>query len=241
VLPSRRIFDLLVTLVLLVPALVVGALVATAIFIDSPGPIFYRSRRIGFGGKPFWMLKFRTMRHRSGGPLISSKLDMRFTPFGRFLAIVRLDELAQLWNVLRGEMRLVGPRPELEDFVHEQWESYRRILTVPPGLTGPTQLVFADEGALLASAEDREELYRRELLPAKVRLDLQYVESNSLLSDLSLIARTCVLPIVKTGYRIAARLGADPQQRAAAVRLATVAVGVLILLGLFTAEAGTPA
>ena len=133
-------------------------------------------------------------------------------------------------------MRLVGPRPELEDFVHEQWESYERILTVPPGLTGPTQLVFADEGSLLASADDREELYRRELLPAKVRLDLQYVESNSLL-----IARTCVLPIVKTGYRIAARLGADPQQRAAAVRLATVAVGVLVLLGLFTAEAGTPA
>ena len=238
---SRRIFDLAVTLVLLVPALLLGALVALAVFIDSPGPVFYRSRRIGFGGKPFWMLKFRTMRHRSGGPLISSKLDMRFTPFGRFLAIVRLDELPQLWNVLKGEMRLVGPRPELEDFVQAQWQSYERILTVPPGLTGPTQLAFADEGSLLASAEDREELYRRELLPAKVRLDLQYVESNSLWSDLSLIFRTCFLPLVKTAYRVAARLGADPRQRAAAVRLATVALGVLVMLGLFTAEAGTPA
>ena len=238
---SRRIFDLVVTFVLLLPALVVGALVAIAVFIDSQGPLFYRSRRIGYGGRAFWMIKFRTMRHQAGGPAISSRPDIRFTPFGRFLAIVRLDELPQLWNVLKGDMRLVGPRPELENFVHEQWASYERILSVPPGLTGPTQLAFADEGSLLASAEDREELYRRELLPAKVRLDLQYVESNSLWRDLSLIVRTCFLPIVKTGYRVAARLGADPQQRAAAVRLATVALGVLVLLGLFTAEAGTPA
>ena len=97
------------------------------------------------------MLKFRTMQHLAGGPLISSKLDQRFTPVGRFLALTRLDELPQLWNVLRGEMRMVGPRPELEEFVREQSESYERILTVPPGLTGPTQLVFADEGALLAA------------------------------------------------------------------------------------------
>jgi lipopolysaccharide/colanic/teichoic acid biosynthesis glycosyltransferase len=238
--PSRqRVFDVVVVIVLLVPALLVGLLVALAVLIDSPGPVLYRSRRIGRDGIPFWMLKFRTMRHLAGGPLISSRTDVRFTPVGRFLALTRLDELPQLWNVLRGQMRLVGPRPELEEFVEEQRASYERILTVPPGLTGPTQLVFADEGALLAAVEDRERVYRSEILPGKVRLDLEYVESNNLLRDLSLIARTCVLPLVKTGYRIAARLGAGPAERAMAVRLATVAIGVILVLGLFTAEAGT--
>jgi lipopolysaccharide/colanic/teichoic acid biosynthesis glycosyltransferase len=236
----QRSFDLVLAALLLVPVLVLGGLVALAVFVDSPGPVFYRSRRIGREGVPFWMYKFRTMRHLAGGPLISSKMDQRFTPVGRFVAMTRLDELPQLWNVLRGEMRMVGPRPELEEFVREQSESYERILTVPPGLTGPTQLVFADEGALLAATEDREELYRREILPAKVRLDLAYVEHHSLRGDLSAVLRTCLLPAVKTGYRIAARLGAGPAERALAVRLATVAIGVVLLLGLFTAEAATP-
>ena len=142
---------------------------------------------------------------------------------------------------MRGEMRMVGPRPELEEFVREQRESYERILTVPPGLTGPTQLVFADEGALLAAAEDREALYRTEILPAKVRLDLAYVEHHTLRGDLSAVLRTCMLPAVKTGYRIAARFGAGPAQRAAAVRFAIVAMAALLLLGLFAVEAGSPA
>jgi lipopolysaccharide/colanic/teichoic acid biosynthesis glycosyltransferase len=237
----QRVFDLSFAAILFVPAALVGLLVAVAVFVDSPGPVLYRSRRIGRDGVPFWMFKFRTMKHLAGGPLISSKLDHRFTPVGRFLALTRLDELPQLWNVVRGEMRMVGPRPELEEFVREQQASYERILTVPPGLTGPTQLVFADEGALLAAAEDREALYRNEILPAKVRLDLAYVEHHTLWGDLSAVLRTCLLPAVKTGYRIAARLGATPSQRATAVRLAAVVIGVLVLLGLFTVEAGSPA
>jgi lipopolysaccharide/colanic/teichoic acid biosynthesis glycosyltransferase len=236
----QRTFDLVLAVAVLVPALVLGLLASVAVFIDSPGPILYRSPRIGRNGVPFSMYKFRTMRHLAGGPLISSRIDQRFTPVGRFLAQTRLDELPQLWNVLRGEMRMVGPRPELEEFVREQSESYERILTVPPGLTGPTQLVFADEGAILAATEDREELYRREILPAKVRLDLAYVEHHSIPGDLSAVLRTCLLPAVKIGYRIAARLAAEPAQRALAVRLATVAIGLVLLLGLFTAEAATP-
>jgi lipopolysaccharide/colanic/teichoic acid biosynthesis glycosyltransferase len=236
----QRSFDLVLAVLVLVPGLVLGLLASIAVFIDSPGPILYRSRRIGRNGVPFWMYKFRTMRHLAGGSLISTKIDQRFTPVGRFLAHTRLDELPQLWNVLRGEMRMVGPRPELAEFVREQSESYERILTVPPGLTGPTQLVFADEGAILAATEDREELYRREILPAKVRLDLAYVEHHSIRGDLSAVLRTCLLPAVKTGYRIAARLGAAPAHRALAVRLATLAIGLVLLLGLFTAEAATP-
>ena len=236
----QRSFDLVLAAVLLPPAMLFALAAAIAVWVDSPGPILYRSRRIGRDGVPFWMFKFRTMRHLAGGPLVSSRMDQRFTPVGRFLALTRLDELPQLWNVLRGEMRMVGPRPELEEFVREQSESYERILTVPPGLTGPTQLVFADEGALLAAAEDREELYRNEILPAKVRLDLAYVEHHNLRGDLSAVLSTCLLPAVKTGYRIAARLGAGPAQRAVAVRLATVAIGVVLLVGLFAAEAGSP-
>jgi lipopolysaccharide/colanic/teichoic acid biosynthesis glycosyltransferase len=236
----QRVFDLVFAVLLLPPALVVGLLVAVAVLLDSPGPVLYRSRRIGRDGVPFWMLKFRTMKHLAGGPLVSSKQDQRFTPVGRFLALTRLDELPQLFNVLQGEMRMVGPRPELEEFVHEQRESYERILTVPPGLTGPTQLVFADEGALLAAAEDREALYRHEILPAKVRLDLAYVEHHTLWGDLSAVLRTCLLPIVKTGYRVAARFGATPAQRATAVRVAAVMIAAFALFGLFAAEAGTP-
>jgi lipopolysaccharide/colanic/teichoic acid biosynthesis glycosyltransferase len=236
----QRTFDVFFAALLLVPAGLVGLLVTLVVLIDSPGPVLYRSRRIGRDGVPFSMLKFRTMQHGAGGPLLSSRLDQRFTPVGRFLALTRLDELPQLWNVLRGEMRMVGPRPELEEFVREQRESYERILTVPPGLTGPTQLAFADEGAVLAHAEDREALYRDEILPAKVRLDLAYVEHHTVWGDLSAVLRTCLLPALKTGYRLAARLGASPAQRSTAVRLAVVVIGLVLLLGLFTAEAGSP-
>jgi lipopolysaccharide/colanic/teichoic acid biosynthesis glycosyltransferase len=233
---TRRAFDLAVTVVLLPPALLVGLAVALAVFIDSPGPVFYQSRRIGFGGVPFQMLKFRTMRHLSAGPPLTSRGDERQTPFGRFLASTRLDELPQLWNVLKGEMRLVGPRPELEEFVSEQRESYEQILLVPPGLTGATQLAFADEGALLASSEDRELLYRSQILPAKVRLDLEYVESNSLAGDLSLIARTCLLPAVKVGYRLGAALGASPRGRVAIARLVIAALAGFAVFGLYMVE-----
>ena len=239
-LSRQRVFDIAVTLLLALPALVLGALLAVVVFLDSPGPVLFRSRRVGRGGRTFSMLKFRTMRDGASGPSVSARRDERYTPVGRWLAITRVDELPQLWNVVRGQMRLVGPRPELEQYVREQWESYERILSVPPGLTGPTQLAFADEGAVLASSEDREELYRIEILPAKVRLDLQYVESHRLSSDLLLIAKTCALPLVKLVYRLAGRLGAGPRQRAAVVRALAVALLLAATVGLFTFEAGSP-
>ncbi len=234
---SRRAFDICLTLALLPAALVLGLLVAVAVLIDSPGPLFYRSWRVGRDGKAFAMLKFRTMRHQAEGPSISARHDERLTPLGRLLASTRLDELPQLWNVLKGEMRLVGPRPELEEFVRDHEASYQQILSIPPGLTGPTQLAYADEGALLASAADRELAYRSQILPAKVQLDLAYVRSNSLLGDLSVIARTCLLPAVKLGYRLQGVGGwGDPR---VAVALAVVAsMAVAALFGLFALEAG---
>jgi lipopolysaccharide/colanic/teichoic acid biosynthesis glycosyltransferase len=232
-----RVFDLTITILLAPLALPVALALALAVLIDSPGPVLYRSRRIGRDGAPFEMLKFRTMRHSVGGPSLTSRGDERQTPFGRLLGSTRLDELPQLWNVVRGEMRLVGPRPELEEFVQEQRASYDRILRVPPGLTGPTQLAFADEGALLASAEDREQLYRSEILPAKVRLDLEYVESHSIARDLSVIARTCLLPVVKLAYRLGAYLGAGRRARVAIARLTLATLAGAVLIGLYIAEA----
>jgi lipopolysaccharide/colanic/teichoic acid biosynthesis glycosyltransferase len=231
---GRRAFDLAVTFALLPFALALGAVVAVAVLLDSHGPVFYRSRRIGRGGAPFEMLKFRTMRHDAVGPPLTAHGDERQTPIGRFLAGVRLDELPQLWNVLKGDMRLVGPRPEVEEFVLAQHASYRRILTVPPGLTGPTQLAFADEGALLASVADRGLLYREEILPAKVRLDLEYVESSTLLSDLRVVALTCVLPLVRTARRIRGHAG-EASDSARALGFAASTVGLFLL---FVVEAG---
>ena len=235
--PSRRAFDVCVTLLLLPAALIVGALIALAVAIDSPGPLFYRSCRVGRDGVPFPMLKFRTMRHRAEGPAISARHDERLTPLGRLLTSTRLDELPQLWNVLKGEMRLVGPRPELEEFVRDHAQSYQQILLIPPGLTGPTQLAYADEGALLASAADRELTYRSEILPGKVRLDLDYVRSNSLLGDLSVIARTCLLPAVKLGYR-AQHWDSRREARLLGVLAVALLAAVVALFGLFALEAG---
>lgn len=230
----RRAFDVGVALLLAPFALAAGVVIALAVLLDSPGPVLYRSLRIGQGGAPFEMLKFRTMRHRAGGPPLTAHDDERQTPLGRFLARARLDELPQLWNVLKGDMRLVGPRPEVEEFVRDQRDSYRHILAVPPGLTGPTQLAFADEGALLAAAADCELLYRSEILPVKVRLDLEYVESSTLAGDLRVVAMTCMLPFVRAGRAL--RPGGDQPERA----ISTVAAvaGAVALFSLFVAEAG---
>jgi lipopolysaccharide/colanic/teichoic acid biosynthesis glycosyltransferase len=230
---TRRVFDLVVTVLLLPAALLVAVPIAIAVAIDSPGPILYRSERVGRGGIPFEMLKFRTMRHLSIGPPVTVHGDERQTPFGRFLASLRLDELPQLWNVLKGDMRLVGPRPEVEQFVRDEAEGYRRILTVRPGLTGPTQLAYAGETAMLASAADRELVYRTDILPDKVRLDLEYVESSTLLGDVRVIALTCVLPLLRAGRALSA-----DGRGARGVAAVVAAAGPVAVFGLFAVGAG---
>ena len=235
---ARRAFDIAVVAIALPLAIPLGALLAAMVFIDSPGPVIYRSRRIGRGGRPFTMFKFRTMVRDAGGPLISCAGDERYTPFGRSLARSRLDELPQLWNVLKGEMGLVGPRPELEGFVREFAEEYARILTVPPGLTGPTQVEYAWEGEVLARAQavDRARVYTEEILPLKVRIDLGYAERHSLGGDVVLLLRTLLRPAV----RFARRLGVGGGERPLVLRFAPVfclGVAVLALAGLLAAEA----
>ena len=238
-----RVLDVALVLIALPVALLIGALIALAVLLDSPGPIFYRSRRIGRGGRPFAMLKFRTMVRDAAGPPVSAHGDERYTPLGRTLARTRLDELPQLWNVLRGEMRLVGPRPEIEDFVQEFPGEYEHILSVPPGLTGPAQVEFAWEGEVLARAKavDRARVYRESILPLKLVIDLTYTESHSVRGDLVLLTKTVLLPAVRAWRRLRGLLG--PEEPLWLLRLGAAAVlvtTVLAFAGLLAAEAATP-
>jgi lipopolysaccharide/colanic/teichoic acid biosynthesis glycosyltransferase len=192
-----RIFDLGVCLLVLPLALPIGAIIALIIFIDSPGSVFYRSTRIGRDGYPFQMLKFRKMSHTAtGGPLTLGD-DERFTPIGSFLSLTKLDELPQLWNVIRGEMHVVGPRPEVAEFVARYPHEYREILCVMPGITGPAAVEYASESHLLALQQDPMRFYAEQIMPRKLEIDLQYIRSRTLASDIGLLLRTAVVPLVK--------------------------------------------
>lgn len=192
-----RIFDLSVCLLVLPLALPIGAIIALLVYIDSPGSVFYRSTRIGRDGYPFQMLKFRKMRRTAtGGPLTLCD-DERFTPIGSFLSLTKLDELPQLWNVIRGEMHLVGPRPEVPAFVARYPHEYREILCVMPGITGPAAVEYASESHLLALQHDPMRFYAEQIMPRKLEIDLQYIRSRTLASDVSLLLRTAIVPLTK--------------------------------------------
>lgn len=164
---------------------------AAAIKLDSRGPVFYRARRVGKGGIPFRLYKFRSMvadadKH---GPGITSAGDMRVTRIGRFLRASKLDELPQLLNVLRGEMSLVGPRPEDPRYVALYTEAQREVLQARPGITSAASLKFRREETML-QGDDWEKLYREQVLPAKLAIDLDYLRHRSLRSDICLILQT---------------------------------------------------
>ena len=200
----ERPFDLFILALLLPALLITGSLIAVAVFLDSPGGVIYRTRRVGAGGRPFWMLKFRTMRHDQPGPSLTGAGDARITPLGRFLRSSRLDELPQLWNILRGEMRMVGPRPELEEFVDMYRSEYEEILAVPPGIAGRTQLEFAlVETALLKQGDGNGRYYAEELMPRKVARDLDYVRTRSMIGDLRILGLTLLLPVRALSLRLA--------------------------------------
>lgn len=190
----ERCLDLVVTIILLPVLALVAVALAIAIYVDSPGPVLYRSLRVGRDGETFAMLKFRKMRREAPSHPVTLEDDERFTPIGRFLAATRLDELPQVINVLRGEMRLVGPRPELEYFVANFRSEYDEILSVTPGMTGNAQLQFVDEKSLLAGPHP-ESHYTDHVLPAKIEIDLDYVRHHTLASDVLILARTAVLPV----------------------------------------------
>lgn len=190
---AKRVFDMLVSaaaLVLLSPLLL---LLAAWVKLDSPGPVFFRQERVGRGGVPFRIHKLRTMRHaeREGGPQITVGDDQRITRAGAVLRRYKLDELVQFIDVLRGDMSLVGPRPEVPRYVALYPPAMReKILSVRPGITDPASIAYRNESEVLARAADPEATYVNVVMPAKLRLAAEYVEHASLWTDLRLLGRT---------------------------------------------------
>ncbi|GAG83392.1 unnamed protein product, partial [marine sediment metagenome] len=187
---SKRFFDLIAStlgLLLLSPFF---AIIAFQIRRDSPGPIFYRGVRAGHRGKTFQILKFRTMYERPEsyqGPSITTSDDPRITPMGKFLRDTKLNELPQLWNVLKGDMSLVGPRPEDPEIAAEWSDEVRReVLSVRPGITSPASVLFPDEERQLPQGMLMQ-TYFKEVQPNKLRLHQLYVRYHTFWNDLDVL------------------------------------------------------
>jgi lipopolysaccharide/colanic/teichoic acid biosynthesis glycosyltransferase len=192
----QRLLDVSVSAVALVLLLPVFLLVALAIKFESRGPVLYRCRRVGAGGREFFMLKFRKMHHGAVGAALTAVDDERFTRLGRFLAKTKLDEIPQLLNVLGKSMSLVGPRPEDPDFVALRPTEYERIHRVRPGITGLSQLAFARETEVLDPC-DRVGDYVQRLMPQKLLLDDLYASQRSVLMDVRILWWTALAIVLR--------------------------------------------
>jgi lipopolysaccharide/colanic/teichoic acid biosynthesis glycosyltransferase len=192
---AKRALDLLLATVGLVVLALPFALIAAWVRIDSPGPALYRQVRVGRHGNPFRLLKFRTMVADADrrGPSVTTGGDERITRAGRFLRAWKLDELPQLVNVLRGEMSIVGPRPEVPEYVARYSDQDRaEVLSVRPGMTDAASIEFRREESLLAGRPDAVAYYLETIMPEKLRLYREYVRGRSFWLDLKLIARTAL-------------------------------------------------
>jgi len=167
-------------------------IVAIMIKCDSKGPVLFKQTRVGRNGKEFKIWKFRTMvtDAESKGLQISSSDDARITRVGRGLRKTKIDELPQLFNVLFGKMSLVGPRPEVPRYVSMYTEEQRRVLSVRPGITDFASIEYRHENDILAGAEDKEAVYVNEIMPAKLELNLKYVQKITFCKDIKLILKT---------------------------------------------------
>lgn len=166
------------------------AVVALLIKVDSRGPVLFRQKRVGQNGKPFTMLKFRTMGNFCNGSLITAANDTRVTKVGRFLRRSKIDELPELWNVLKGDMSFVGPRPEVPEFVDLNDPLWQEVLEHRPGITDPVTLRLRNEEHLLANVADKELYYREVVQPYKLRGYARFVGDKSWKTDLRIIGRT---------------------------------------------------
>lgn len=197
----KRLFDFLFSLVGVVVLSPVMAVLACLVKLTSAGPVLYRGVRAGRGGRPFRIMKFRTMvvdAEKRGGPSTSDD-DPRVTRIGTFMRRYKLDELPQLFSVVIGEMSLVGPRPEVLSEVAEYTEEQREVLELRPGITDWASLWNVDEGAVLAGADDPHQVYKERIQPTKLALQLKYYREHSLLTDLRIILYT-VIRIVRKGW-----------------------------------------
>jgi lipopolysaccharide/colanic/teichoic acid biosynthesis glycosyltransferase len=189
----KRLFDVSVSGLSIVVLAPVFLAVAAAVRVSSPGPVIFAQQRVGRNFQPFQIYKFRTMyvdAPARGGQLTVGAHDPRITAVGRFLRGTKLDELPQLWNVLLGDMSLVGPRPEVPKYVEMFRDDFADILRVRPGITDPASLKYRREADHLAAAGDPEAEYVRRILPDKIAISKQYLRTSSLVGDAGILLRT---------------------------------------------------
>lgn len=197
---GARAFDVVCAAAGMVLLLPVFLALSIAILLDDGRPVFFSQIRIGRNGRPFRIWKFRTMRAESKGSTITASGDCRVTRTGAALRRWKLDELPQLFNVLAGHMSLVGPRPEVPQYVEPEAPAWKAVLRVRPGITDLASLMFRHEEKLLGTAQDPEAFYRESVLPAKLRLNLSYLGSRSFTRDLRLILLTIRYSLFPEGF-----------------------------------------
>ena len=194
----KRLFDIifsLIGLVFLAPFLILITIIIKA---DSKGPVFYIQKRVGKGNKDFRLFKFRSMRIDSdiSGLLTVGNKDPRITSSGYYLRKYKLDEIPQLYNVLKGEMSFVGPRPEVRKYVELYNEYQMKVLEVKPGITDLASIKYRNENEILADSDDPEGLYTNEIMPDKIEINLEYISDRSLLKDIRIIIKTLKAVII---------------------------------------------
>lgn len=197
----KRLFDIVVSLSMLIFSFPLYVLAAISVKLDSKGPVHHKAVRIGKKGERFTLYKFRTMVINAAqtGPGITSSEDPRITRVGRFLRKTKLDEIPQLWNVLKGDMSIIGPRPEDPKYVRHYTDEQLRVLSVRPGLSGPAAIRYRNEERMLAqNSGNLEEYYLRNILPDKLNLDLNYIDTHSIWGDLVLCLKTAKTIFVTT-------------------------------------------
>ncbi len=188
----KRVFDVIVSGIMLLVFLPFGILISLAIALESSGGVFYRQERIGWKGKPFRLWKFRTMRKDADklGKLTVGIRDPRITRVGYFIRKTKLDEFPQFINVLVGEMSIVGPRPEVKEYVDLYTPDQQIVLTVKPGITDYASLEYFKENELLGQSEDPRKTYIEEVMPAKIELNKKYIAKPTLGTDISIMWKT---------------------------------------------------
>jgi FlaA1/EpsC-like NDP-sugar epimerase/lipopolysaccharide/colanic/teichoic acid biosynthesis glycosyltransferase len=206
----KRIFDILFASLAILLSLPIMLLITLLIKLDSAGSIFFRQQRVGKNGKLFWIFKFRTMVEDAQkiGPSITAQSDPRVTQVGRLLRSLKLDELPQFFNVLKGEMSIVGPRPEVPNIVEKYPEEAKKIFSVKPGIVGPNQIKNIDEAAMLTERDDVEKFYLENILPQKLKNDLAYIQNKNPYKDLQFLlggSAAIIMNSIKLRYILESR------------------------------------
>jgi len=195
----KRIFDILFSLVVLLLGIPFGLLIALAIIVDSRGHVIYKQKRVGRNNVDFLLYKFRTMCNDAdkGSQITVSDHDARITKTGAFLRKYKIDEFPQFLNILKGEMSIVGPRPEVRKYVDLYTPEQMRVLSVRPGLTDYASIRYVNENEILATSDNPEETYIHEIMPDKLNLNLKYVDEQSLWVDMKIMWQTVVAVFIK--------------------------------------------